>query len=491
MPLLATKVALSLVSLLVISLTGYSWAAVEGFLDGVVSVDVLSEGAGGDRPADGSRDILLVGMDSRTDAKGNPLPRDLLRKLNAGNPDGVLNTDTLILLHIPNDGSKAVAISMPRDSYVEIPGYGQHKINSAYGRGKATKTQELREAGVTDPTELEMRSNEAGAETLIKTVETLTGRTIDNYASVNLLGFYEITEAIGGVEVCLNNAVNDSLSGANFPAGQQTVSGIEALQFVRQRHGLPRGDIDRVVRQQVFMAGLARKVISAGTLANPRKFADLKAAIEKSVVLNEGWNIVDFADQMSDLTGGQIQFHTIPFGDIGLDTPDGSAVEVDPWRVQQFIADLTNDNGQKQQTTEDKAANARTTVTVLNAAGVTDMAGNVSDRLTQAGFTEGQVGNAAPRDTTLVRHAPGETEAAHRVATALEGPARIEEDPTQAAGTVTVLLGADFPPPGQGAATAGGGAQAGTQNGTRPKSRQQDPRPADDAITADGVTCVN
>ncbi|MPZ00045.1 MAG: LytR family transcriptional regulator [Actinophytocola sp.] len=485
---------MSLVSLLVLTLTGYSWAAVEGFLEGVVSVDVLSDGAGGDKPADGSRDILLVGMDSRTDAKGNPLPQELLRKLNAGSPDGVLNTDSLILLHIPNDGGKAVAISMPRDSYVEIPGYGKHKINSAYGRGKVDKEDELKQSGVTDAKERDVRSNEAGAETLIKTVEGLTGRTIDNYASVNLLGFYEITEAIGGVEVCLKDAVDDPLSGANFAAGKQTISGAKALAFVRQRHGLLRGDIDRVVRQQVFMAGLARKVISAGTLANPQKFGNLKTAIEKSVVLNEGWNIVDFANQMSDLTGGQIQFHTIPFGNMGLDTPDGSAVEVDPWQVQQFVDGLTGSSGQQKLTAEDKAANAKTTVTVLNAAGVTGMAGDISDRLKQAGFTAGQVANAASRETTVVRHAPGETDAAHRVAAALEGPAQIEEDPTLTAGTMTVVLGADFPPPQDTAGTGGGtqaGAQPAAQSGGQAKPQQPEPDPADDAITADGVTCVN
>ncbi len=482
-------------SILVVSLTGYSWAAVEGFLEGVVVVDVLSEGAGGDQPADGSRDILLVGMDSRTDAKGNPLPQEMLRKLRAGVADGELNTDTLILLHIPNDGSKAVALSMPRDSYVEIPGYGQHKINSAYGRAKTTKERELRDAGVTDPQQIDVQSNEAGAKSLIATVETLTGRTIDNYASVNLLGFYEITQAIGGVDVCLKNAVSDSYSGADFAAGQQTISGAEALAFVRQRHGLPRGDIDRVVRQQVFMAGLARKVISAGTLANPQKFRNLKTAIENSVVLNEGWDIIDFANQMSDLTGGQIEFHTIPVGSIGLDTPDGSAVEVDPWQVQQFIEGLSGSVDDQKPAETDKAGNAKITVTVLNAAGVTGMAGDVSERLAQAGFATGQVGNAAARDATVVRHAPGETDAARRVASALEGPAHIEVDPTLAAGTVTAVLGADFPPPGQDASAAGGGTQSGgqpaAQNEAPPQPQQQGEQPKNDTITADGVTCVN
>ncbi len=128
------KIALTVVSLLVMGLTGYAWAAMQGLVNGLNYVDVGTGDDGGDKPADGARDILLVGLDSRTDAQGNPLPQDVLDQLRAGEADGELNTDSLIFVHIPNDGSKAVAISLPRDAYVDIPGYGKHKINSAYAR---------------------------------------------------------------------------------------------------------------------------------------------------------------------------------------------------------------------------------------------------------------------------------------------------------------------------------------------------------------------
>src|SRR5437763_4192622 len=141
------------------------------------------------RPANGATDILLVGMDSRTDAQGNPLDAQLLKQLNAGVSDGEENTDTLIMLHIPNDGSKAVAISLPRDSYVNIPGFGKHKINSAYARGKAVARKKLLDSGDTDAKDVELKSGQEGAKALIGTVEQLTGSGIDNYAPVNLLGF--------------------------------------------------------------------------------------------------------------------------------------------------------------------------------------------------------------------------------------------------------------------------------------------------------------
>lgn len=479
-----------MVSVLVFAVTGYGWAAVSGFLDGVTQVDVLSKGAGGDLPSDGSRDILLVGMDSRTDAQGNPLPQEMLKKLTAGTASGELNTDTLIMLHIPNDGSKAVAISMPRDSYVKVPGYGKHKINSAYGRAKFDAEQQLRQQGVKDPQQLEVKSNEAGARTLIETVETLTGRTIDNYASINLLGFYQITKAVGGVEVCLKQPAHDPLSGANFPAGRQTLAGAKALAFVRQRHGLLRGDIDRVRRQQAFMASLAHKVISAGTLTNPAKFSALKDAIEKSVVLNQGWDIVDFAKQMSDLTGGQIEFRTVPFGNMGLATPDGSAVQVFPYDIKRMIEGLSESvQGPYEVSAQQAKANSKITVSVLNAAGVDGMAGDVSEQLTMAGFGEGKVANALPLTETVIRYAPGDMATAKRVASNLEGPSTYEVDSSLSKGSVTVLLGDDYPPPG----TVGGGA---TPAGLLAAPAKPEPKqPEDDlpagTITADGVTCVN
>ncbi|SFT71384.1 transcriptional attenuator, LytR family [Actinopolyspora lacussalsi subsp. righensis] len=217
-------------SVTVLVVSGYAWLILD-HLDGRRNTsDVTSK-----TDADGSMDILLVGKDSRTDANGDPLPDDLLRRLRAGDNEAEL-TDTLILLRIPRDRSRAVAYSIPRDTYVSMPdGYGKHKINSAFGRAKAQAADELRSEGVSDSAELERRSAEAGRELLVDTVTDLTGVGIDDYAEVNLLGFYRLTKAVGGVEVCLKNAVDDPYSGADFPAGRQTVSGGDALDFVRQR----------------------------------------------------------------------------------------------------------------------------------------------------------------------------------------------------------------------------------------------------------------
>ncbi|WP_424923606.1 LCP family protein [Amycolatopsis acidicola] len=454
-----------------------------GLVDGLTTTDVISA----DQPADGARDILLVGMDSRVDAQGNPLPESLLNELRAGVSDGEENTDTLIMVHIPNDGSKAVAISLPRDSYVNIPGFGQHKINSAYARAKAAERSKLQSEGDTDAKDIELKSSQAGAKTLIATVQQLTGSSIDNYASVNLLGFSDITKAIGGVDVCLKDNVDDSYSGAKFTKGKHTISGVEALEFVRQRHGLPRGDLDRVVRQQVFMAGMAQKVLSTGTLTDPGKLSSLTAAIKKSVVLNQGWDILAFAQQMKNLTGGQLQFQTIPVVNMDYSTPeDGSAIKVDPSQVHQFVQGLTGPPPAAQAAAPTTSPNAGTTVDVHNGTSKEGLAATVSQTLTAQGFTGGETGNATGRTShTTVRYPAGAKEAAQSVATALGSKPTLEQDTSVPSGHVVVVVGSDYSPP-----TSENVAPA-AQSSAASSTSAQAPATDDQAITADGITCVN
>jgi len=484
------KVALTVVSLLVMGLTGYAWAAMQGLVNGLNYANVISDEAGGDKPADGARDILLVGLDSRTDAQGNPLPQDVLDELRAGESDGELNTDSLIFVHIPNDGSKAVAISLPRDAYVDIPGYGKHKINSAYARAMLAARKDLQKQGVTDPKELDVQANQAGAKELISTVEALTGSHIDNYAAVNLLGFSEITKAVGGVDVCLNNDVKDQYSGANFTKGQHTISGVEALEFVRQRHGLLRGDLDRVVRQQVFMAGMARKVLSAGTLTDPSKLSALIDAIKKSVVLNQNWDIFGFAQQMKGLTGGQLEFRTIPVENVEYKTPDdGVAIKVDAAVVKAFVQGLAGPQpGETAPGQQADSANKATTVDVRNASGRTGLAASVAKDLTGKGFTSGDTANATARKTTVIWVPKGAADSGKAVAAALGGTPTVQEDKSVAAGHVMVFLGADYQASNATGTGTGSGAAAGAT------SQQPAPPPVadeDKPITADGVPCVN
>ncbi|MFI9006684.1 LCP family protein [Actinosynnema sp. NPDC053489] len=479
---------LALMSVAVLVGTGYAWANLSTLLSEISTTDVISDAGGGEKPADGSVDILMVGMDSRTDSKGNPLPQEILNELHAGNEnDGGLNTDTLILMHVPNDGGKAVAVSFPRDSYVQIAGgYGRHKINSAYGYGKNDAVAKLQREGVTDPAQLEVRSRQDAAKNLIGTIENLTGVTIDHYAEINLVGFYEITKAVGGVDVCLNQATRDDMSGANFAAGQQRIQGREALAFVRQRYGLLRGDLDRIVRQQVFMAGLAKQILSAGTLSDPGKLRALIDALTKSIVLDKNWDVLRFATQMKDLTGGSLKFETIPTGNPELATPeDGTAIEVNERDVKKFFKTLSSDP-KAVGSTAPTVDNAAVTVEVRNASGTPGLAARVLQSLVAERFVDGGTDNAAPLDVSVVRYGVGGEAGAEAVSEALGG-LDLEQDANVPAGRVRVFVGADYS--GPGAQNLAGGPLVGLDG-----ARRQQPDTStttEPPITADGVRCVN
>lgn len=473
--------------------TWYGWYYLGNIDDDITTTDVIASSVTEDadgvprKPLDGAVDILLVGVDSRTDAQGNPLSDEVLALLNGGVADGTLNTDTMILVHIPQDGTRAVAISFPRDAYVEIAdGFGKHKLNSAMARQKNETAQRLRDNGVTDEARIELESTLAGRVTLRKTIEGLTGGaiTVDRYAEVNLASFYEVTKALGGVEVCLTNPTRDRDSGANFPAGRQTIAGAQALSFVRQRGGLPGGDLDRIVRQQVFIGALARKVLSTGTLTDPAALSGLLDAVKKSVVISEGWNITEFAGQMQGLASGNIEFRTIPVGD-PMDTwTDGNVLPVDPAQVRQFIKDLATDNSPSKApatTTPVGPPPSAITVHVYNSAGVARMAASVLDMLVQQGFGRGEAATGTYADTTSVRYAPGERSSADRVILALGGNAEAVEDDSVPRGQVQVYVGADYAPPDQSDPASAG--DIGTT--TVPTTTSTPP------ITADGVVCVN
>ncbi len=330
---------LAAASVLLLLVSGGTVLAARSFDSGLSRVDVISTSFGSVFGTD--QNILLVGLDSRTDSFGNPLPKDQLAALHAGASDsGGDSTDTIIVLHIPGGGGPATGFSIPRDSYVDLPdGFGKHKINSAYAYGANAARPALSKDGVSG-NDLAVQAGAAGAKTTIGAVESLTGLTITHYGAANLAGFADISQAIGGVPVCLNEKVDDPFSGADFPAGPQTVSGPQALAFVRQRHGLPGGDLDRARRQQVFLSSMARTVLSSDTLTDSAKRDALIAAVDKAITVDRSLDVLSLASQLQGVSSGSIGFHTIPIVNASYDTgDDGEAVQVDPSAVQKYISD--------------------------------------------------------------------------------------------------------------------------------------------------------
>lgn len=434
------QIFLAMLAVGILVLVGVGWRYVDVLRDAIAKADGLNLGGG----KDGAVDILLVGTDSRTDAHGKPLSKQELADLHTG-PDDGHNTDTILLIRVPNNGKSATAISIPRDSYVDVPGMGKAKINAAFGSTKEAKRLELVKAGKTDA-EADQESTQAGRQALISTVAGLTGITVDRYAEVGLLGFALLTDAVGGVEVCLNSAVQEPLSGANFHAGRQTLRGGSALSFVRQRHGLPHGDLDRIVRQQVFMAELTRKVLSAKTLADPGKFAPLSEAVTRSVVIDSGWDVISFAKQLKDLAGGAVKFETIPVADLNGSTDAGeSIVRVETAAVQRYVAQLLD--GPK--SAPGAIDPASITADVANDSGVSGLAAKVAQALGNKGFRTGTVGNnAGPEvDSSQVQTRAGNEKKAEAVAKALGG-LPVRTDTAVAGDAIRVVLATDYTGPG-------------------------------------------
>jgi LCP family protein required for cell wall assembly len=463
------KIAVAGLAFAVLSGTAYGYANLRALDD--VSRDSVIDADGatapGEQPADGSLDILLVGRDSRTDKEGKPLPPDVLRELRAGaNGDDL--TDTLIVLRIPNGTHDVKAFSIPRDSYVSMPG-GKGKINAAFGRAKAAEAKRQRDSGETDKAKIDQVALTAARRGTRQAVEDLTGVKIDHFAEVNLLSFSEISKAVGGVDVCLKQATKDKNSGADFPAGPQRISGADALAFVRQRDHLIGGDFDRVRRQQVFLASLARQVLSAGTLADPGKLGALIDAVKRSVVLDDSWNLLDFVAQMRGVSGGGIQFETIPVvnRDYRYDPQDhrATAVQVDPAAVKSFAAAMIGTAVPK------TPAAVPVTVDVSNASPKGGLAGRVAGFLGDHGFVKGTTGNTATRRTSLVRFGADLAQRGAEVAKLLGGLST-QEAADVPAGHIEVVLGSVYAGPGT---TGGGGA----------------PAAGDDPITSSGVVCVN
>ncbi|MDQ3789424.1 MAG: LCP family protein [Actinomycetota bacterium] len=506
----------ALVSAAVVGTMGYGWWAVGDVDNDTVTTDVINQEVQDQRvPLDGAVDMLLVGMDSRTDSYGNPLPREVLDLLNAGVSDGERNTDTMILVHIPVDGTRAVAISFPRDSWVELAGgYGEHRLNSAFAYAYNDTRRKLANK-VADEKVLDEQAKVAGRKNLIATIQKLVGGTvtIDRYAEVNLLSFFEITKAIGGVDVCLKEATRDPFSGADFRKGVQTIAGRKALAFVRQRHGLQHGDLDRIVRQQAFLGSLANKVLSADMLTSPVKVRELIAAVQRSVILSDGWQLSTFAAQMSGLSADGIDFYTIPtLGDANIGGAD--VLAVDPEQVAAFVSKLVSDEDGPEPSSGspvpgDTPTTTTTTTTppadggvrptvglvtvdVRNGSNTRGLAASVLRTLTEKGFQGGDVGDAPVRSASTISYAPGERNLAEFTASELGGQFTFLEDGSLTANELTVVLGTDY----QGvAATDGLLAQptysppsSSSSSSSSPSSSADRPAPQ---ITADDLVCVN
>lgn len=472
----------------------------------------------------GGTNILLIGSDARTDQKGNPLSKAELAAVSTEQDGGGVNTDTIMVVHIPEGGGKATAVSLPRDTWIPesvtsiVKGpyndgtqgpYKPNKINSFYSAAKFYTEQYLVSKGVKDVTQRERDSNNAGRTELQAIVQAFTGLHIDHYAEVNLIGFYTLSNAIGGVPVCLNTAVKDPFSGADFKAGPQEISGSAAMAFVRQRHGLPAGDLDRVRRQQAFLAGATNKMLSAGILTSPAKLSSLMDAAGRALTLDNGFDLLTFASQMADLSGGNMTFTTIPTHGPEKST-NTDALATDPMEIKAFFSAI--DGKKPTASTATKAGAglksstaaavdpALITVDVQNATKVDKLASSVSATLAGAGFRAGAVTtfpgltSANQHASTTISYPAGAEAAAAAVRKALGGKGKLVPDDSISDDHVSVAAGRDLPAPSglrnAGLATRPAGAQAAAAAAPTASTAPTKP-PVGASLTAGSVGCVN
>jgi len=320
-------------------------------------------------------------------------------------------------------------------------------------------------------------------------VQDFLGVTIDHFAEVNLAGFYDLASALGGVPVCLNHPVKDSYSGADFPAGPQTLDGAQALAFVRQRHGLTNGDLDRTHRQQAFLSSVTHKLASAGTFTNLGKLQSLIDVAKKDVVISSGWDITTFVQQAQNLTGGNVVFATLPIERYA--TVDGQAVNiVDQAKVRQQVRIAFGLQAPPPATTTAPPAAAPVTVNVLNGDGNPGLATTVSNALVGGGLTAGTVGNST-QHTTAVSYSSGAQGQAEAIAGLLGAPAATADTALPTA-TVTIVLGKGFTPAADLAQQATTLKQK-TPPPTAPPTSTAPPAPGPQGLPVDGggVPCVD
>ncbi len=361
----------------------------------------------------GPQNILLMGLESRTDWNGRVLPERILRKLHAGSRRGVLydgvggnDTNTLILIHIPAGGKRAVGYSIPRDDLVTfadtVGPQQQGKVDQAYGVSMYYREGQLRQKFPhMGQDRLAFLGNEAGRAAAVATVSKLTGVHIDHFAEVNLAGFYELAKVFGGVEVCLKHPVSDSYSGANFKAGYQHLDAEQALAFVRQRHGLPNGDLDRTHRQQAFIDSIIYQLRHQGVLGDLSKLQALLAVAKRYVITDSGWNLLDFATQMRSLTSGHLLFRTLPIERYGTwGSPPQDVNIVNPRYIRQLVHTAFYPPRHSGGTHQHAALPV--TVDVYNGTATYHLAADVLAALVKGGYRQGASGNTASRTVTAV-----------------------------------------------------------------------------------------
>jgi LCP family protein required for cell wall assembly len=258
--------------------------------------------------------ILVMGTDRRSEAATTGSEATAAEWV-----PGAQRTDTIMILHVDGDREGASLISIPRDAWVNVPGYGENKINAAFSF--------------------------AGPALAVQTIEDYTGVRIDHLAVIDWTGFETLTDAAGGVTVTVPRTIEDTRHHVVWTKGEQRLDGSQALLYVRQRYGLPHGDFDRIRRQQAFLRSLMHSSITTLRGSNPKTAYDLLDATTKSISVDEGWSFDAMRDLTVDLRGissRDVDFITAPVRGLGREG-DQSVVYLDRAANRDLWSDVFDD----------------------------------------------------------------------------------------------------------------------------------------------------
>ena len=392
-------------------------------------------------PTVGAMNILVMGLESRTNYEGQPLSVQQLVETHSGNEQsvssgevGAQDTDTLILIHIFAGGQKAVGFSIPRDDLVTYPsptylGITQGKIDQAYDFAYNQSLGQTYGSSMS-PSERYLKANQAGQAFEIATVEAVTGVHIDHFVEANLIGFYSLAQAFGGIEVCVKpwsgndganlrdsasgwDALNDGYSLRKGGAQYLHLAAPQALAFVRARDTLPGIDIGRTKRQQAVIDYVVWKLKNEGAFSDLGLLNRLLGTASQYLITDSTFDPLAFVTNMRALSGSHLTFRTLPFsGQVNGMKLNGSAQDVNLVNVpylQQFVKNAFYPPAVKKtkagtRKTGPAPAPSTVTVNVYNGSGVNGLAGGVSQALTALGYQAGTVANASAQSQAL---APG------------------------------------------------------------------------------------
>ncbi|KUL47128.1 transcriptional regulator [Streptomyces regalis] len=424
-------------SVVVLGIAGVGAWVYQDLNDNIKSADV-DDKIGGDRPVNlspGSKNILVVGSDSRDGANAE-YGKDLT----------TMQSDTLMVLHVPANRKWAAVVSFPRDSWVEIPA-----CDKGDGNNSTPHHAKINEAFALGGTSGEVAGAAACS---IKTVEANTGLRIDHFMSVDFQGFKGMVDALDGIEVCPEQAIHSKKARLDMDAGCQTVEGEQALGYVRVRYGVGDGsDIGRIGRQQEFMNALAEK--AKAKLTNPKALYGFLGSATKSLTTDPDLAgikpLSGLASQLKGIPSDRLAFLTVPNypreADVATDT--ANVVWQYPQAADLFTSlakDKEIDKKQLQAETKDPLYASSVRVQVLNGTGVSGRAATVAEKLREAGLTVVGTGNA-PQDTgtTTVTYPAGLEKSAEALAARLP-EARATQASDAAADVVTLVIGKDLDP---------------------------------------------